>query len=361
MRLALATLAAALAATACVTPQRTASIETVAAYVAQARQLAGTDLTGLLPLCEPAPSARATQAQIDQLVARQIARPAPAPGQAFDNLFYVGGAWASAWALRTSEGIVLIDALNNGKEVADVLEPGLRKVGLDPASIRAIVVTHAHGDHYGGAVPLVKKTGARVAMSDVDWAVARVKPEVDSSEWGPMPVVDTVLRQGESLTVGDARITAQLTPGHTVGTLSPVFEVRDRGRSHKVLLWGGTAFNFGRDFARMDSYIAATERMAQLARSEGIDVLLSNHPSYDDTVAKLARRQSAPDGPNPFVMGTDNVVRALQVMGACARAQRDRFAMEPGQVARRWLPMRDDDDGHGHGHADGAATHPARS
>lgn len=349
MRAILATLAGAVALAACVTPRPAASPATVASHVADAQRLAGQDLKALLTLCEPAPSTRAGQAAIDKLVAQQIARTPPEPGRAFDNLYYVGAAWVSAWALRTSDGVILIDALNNEKEAAAVLEPGMRKVGLDPADIRYVLVTHAHGDHYGGARYLVRQHRARVAMSEADWAVARVKPEVDSSEWGPVPQVDTVLRQGEAIALGDQRVTAQITPGHTVGTLSPVFEVKDRGRTHKVLLWGGTAFNFGKDLGRLDTYIEATDRMAALAERENIDVLLSNHPGYDGTVAKLQAMRSNPAAAeNPFVMGTPNVVRALHVMGACARAQRDRFVLEPGPMARRLLPRRDEDhDEHG--------------
>jgi metallo-beta-lactamase class B len=172
-------------------------------------------------------------------------------------------------------------------------------------------------------------------MSEADWAVARVKPEVDSPGWDPVPQVDTALKQGEAIVLGDARVVAQITPGHTVGTISPVFEVKHGGRAHKVLLSGGTAFNFGKDFGRLDSYIEATDRMAALAKRDNIDVLLSNHPGYDGTVAKLQALRSNPaDADNPFVMGTANVVRALQVMGACARAQRDRFTIEPGGMAR---------------------------
>ena len=349
MRAALAVVAGAVVLAACVTPRATPSQASVAAHVTNAQRLAGEDLKALLVLCEPAPATRAPQAAIDKSVTQQIARTPPEPGRAFDNLYYVGAAWVSAWALKTSDGVILIDALNNEKEAAAVLEPGMRKVGLDPAQVRYVLVTHAHGDHYGGASYLAQQYRTRVAMSDADWAVARVKPEVDSSAWGRMPQVDTVLKQGEALTLGDTRVTAQLTPGHTVGTISPVFEVKDRGQTHKVLLWGGTAFNFGKDFGRMDSYIEATERMAALAQRENIDVMLSNHPGYDGTVAKLAALRSNPNAAaNPFVMGTPNVVRALQVMGSCARAQRDRFAMEPGGVAKRWVPLREEEHDHDH-------------
>jgi metallo-beta-lactamase class B len=143
------------------------------------------------------------------------------------------------------------DALNNEKEAAEVLEPGMRKMGLNPSEIGYILVTHAHGDHYGGAPYLVRQHRARVAMSDADWAVARVKPEVDSSSWGRVPAVDTVLKQDDALVLGDARVTAQMTPGHTVGTISPVFEVKHGGRTHKVLLWAdGVQFRQGSGSAR---------------------------------------------------------------------------------------------------------------
>ena len=233
MRIVIAVLAGAAALAACVSARPVASTASIARHVADAQRLAGQDLKALLTLCEPVPPKVAAQDAIDRLVSQQIARPAPEPGQAFDNLYYVGAAWVSAWALKTSDGVILIDALNNGKEAAGVLEPAMRKVGLNPADIRYALVTHAHGDHYGGAQYLVQQHRTRVAMSDVDWAVARVKPEVDSASWDRMPQVDTVLKQGEALVPGDTRVTAQITPGHTVGTLSPVFEVKHRGRTHK--------------------------------------------------------------------------------------------------------------------------------
>ena len=100
------------------------------------------------------------------------------------------------------------------------------------------------------------------------------------------------------------------------------------GRKHRVLLWGGTAFNFGRDLGRLASYIAATQRMAKLADEEGIDVLISNHPAYDGSLEKLEKARQQP-AENPFVIGTPAVKRALTVMGECAQAQRDRFLMQP--------------------------------
>jgi metallo-beta-lactamase class B len=113
-----------------------------------------------------------------------------------------------------------------------------------------------------------------------------------------------------------------------MGTISPIFDVRSGGKSHRAMLWGGTAFNFAKDLPRLDSYINATQRMMEVANQQTVDVMLSNHASYDATVAKLdqLRKQLGTD-PNPFVIGVPNVRRSLTVMNECAQATRDRFSL----------------------------------
>ncbi len=310
--------------------QTTPSEATIAAHVAEAKRLAGSDLGALMVLCQPASVARPPQALVEKSIAVQMARGAPAPGKAFDNLYFVGSNWVSAWAIKTSEGIILIDALNNQAEAESVIDGGLRKLGLDPKEIKYVIVTHAHGDHYGGAVHLVEKYKARVVMSEPDWKQTEGKLEYESALWGPVPKRDVSVSDGDKITLGDTSVTVNITPGHTLGTITPSFEVRWSGKTHRVLLWGGTAFNFGKDIPRLESYIAATERMAKAAQAQGIDVMLSNHAGYDGTVAKLdtLARQGG-TGSNPFVLGTPTVVRALQAMGECAKAQKDRFLLLP--------------------------------
>jgi metallo-beta-lactamase class B len=149
--------------------------------------------------------------------------------------------------------------------------------------------------------------------------------EFDAPVWGRPPKRDIAVKDGDALTLGDTTITFYVTPGHTLGTLSPVFDVCAGGRSHKALLWGGTAFNFGRDLGRLESYIASSERMRKLTAQLPVEVLLSNHPGWDATVAKIAALRARGGGAHPFVTGRDVVDRSLRVLGECARAQRGRF------------------------------------
>ena len=320
------------AAAGCVQKAPLPSDETVAAHVAEARRLAGDDLKPLLGLCNAAPAIRPDQASIDKLLAAVVAQPAPDPGRVFDNLYYVGAAWVSAWAIRTSQGVILIDALNNADEARRVIDDGMRKVGLDPADIRWVIVTHAHGDHYGGLEHLRPRYRPGVVMSEADWRQAEGRLEFDSPLWGRPPRFDPArdrqAKDGDRLVLGDTAVTLLLTPGHTEGTLSLVFDVSVGGRPHRALLWGGTAFNFGKDVPRLESYIAATRRMAELVeKDKGIDVMLSNHASFDGALEKMDAMRAGTGGRHPFVIGNEAVLRGLNVMNRCAQAQRDRFSI----------------------------------
>jgi metallo-beta-lactamase class B len=71
------------------------------------------------------------------------------PVQVFDDLYFLGQTAFSVWALRTSEGIILIDAIFD-YSVEDEVIGGLRKLGVDPKEIRYLIISHAHADHSGG-------------------------------------------------------------------------------------------------------------------------------------------------------------------------------------------------------------------
>lgn len=299
----------------------------VDAHVARAREVAGSDLGYLTRLCQPQPAEReAPSEKMEEYLRNLIAKPAPPAMQVFDNLYFVGADWVSAWLLKTSQGLILIDSLNNGDEAHRVIEGGMAKLGLDPHDIKYIVVTHAHGDHYGGASYLVGKYHPRVIASEADWNTMEGTLEFTSKLWDAPPKRDIAVHEGQTLTLGDTTMTFFVTTGHTLGTLSPLFDVRSHGQVHHVLLWGGTSFNFGKDFSRLASYSANTERMGALARKLPVDVLLSNHSGWDGSIDKMkALRAGGAGAPNPFVTGPQAVVRSFEVMDQCAQAQAERF------------------------------------
>ena len=89
------------------------------------------------------------------------------PARVFDNLYFVGGKVHTSWALTTSEGIIIIDTTYpyNSEEL---IVGGLERLGLDPDDIRYVIISHAHGDHIGGAQILQERYDARVVMGGAD-------------------------------------------------------------------------------------------------------------------------------------------------------------------------------------------------
>jgi metallo-beta-lactamase class B len=257
--------------------------------------------------------------------------PAPPPGppaketwhaepmKVFDNLYFLGMTEFSAWAVNTSEGIIIIDALFD-YSVDDEVAEGLKKVGLDPAKIKYVIISHGHSDHSGGAKYLQDSYKARVLLSAADWDL------LDRGR-GTRPARDMVAIDGQKLTLGDTTITMYLTPGHTAGTLSYLIPVKDNGAPHLVAEWGGTAFNFPRTPENFKTYTASAERFGEIATKAGSDVLISNHSQYDGSKTKIpVLKLRKPGEPNPYVVGNDSVKRYMKVAEECSKAWEIRTA-----------------------------------
>ena len=236
------------------------------------------------------------------------------PQKVFDNLYFLGQTEYSVWALQTSQGIIVLDAIFDYSVEAEVDE-GLRKLGLNPADIKYVVISHGHGDHAAGAKYLQEKYGARLVMSAADYDLL----DQQNPSWKPKR--DIVATDGMPLTLGDTTMTLYLTPGHTEGTVSTVFPVRDGNRRHVVATWGGTLFNFGRNLPRLQSYAQQALRFRGIAQKAGADVLLSNHTQYDGSKTKLpAVAARKPGDGHPYVIGSDLVQRYLTTVNECAQA-----------------------------------------
>jgi len=239
------------------------------------------------------------------------------PVKVFDNLYFVGQSEYSAWAVTTTEGIILIDTLFD-YSVEEEVAGGLKKLGLDPATIRYAVLTHPHPDHHGGAKFLQDRYRTRVVMSAADWDV--IDRLGGTAPGSTVPARDMVATDGQRLTMGDTTVTLYITPGHTPGTLSVVIPVRENGKPHIAALWGGTGLNADRD--SIEAYIRSAQRFDDIVRQAGADIILSNHTDWDGSKINLPRLTTrAPGSPNPYVVGTEAARRYLKVAEECAAAR----------------------------------------
>lgn len=237
----------------------------------------------------------------------------------FDNLYSVGQNAVSSFALDTDDGIILIDALNSEDEAREIIVPNLRALGLDPARIRYVIVTHGHGDHYGGAKYLQDIYGARVVSSAADWQMM----EDAFGRPGPFgslvpPTRDIVAEDGDTISLGGTTVQLAITPGHTPGTLSLIFPVFENGQLHMAGLMGGTGG--GRDSETHHQQIASLHGWNELTAAAGVDVLIANHPPHMDSNEKLyLLSYDATDGVNPFIYGRDKYQRYFEVLSECTR------------------------------------------
>jgi metallo-beta-lactamase class B len=293
-------------------------------HINAAREAAGLDFRStFINLCLPA-APRPANAAPRPPGPRPIPERATwyaAPYKVFDNLYWLGTRQHSSWALTTSAGIILIDTNFAWATQPEIID-GLTKLGLKPSDIKYVLISHAHGDHDQGAAE-IQKLGAKVVMGEPDW-VETLKRAPDAP--GGVPKKDiSVGRDGTKVTLGDTSVTVVFTPGHSPGTLSYVFPVKDNGRVVQVAYSGGTLTGaFGQDAKRWDEYIESQKRIAKAANDAGASVLLSNHSEYDNAYTK-ARLVTAPrevgEG-NPFIVGTSAVQNYFTVMAECATASK---------------------------------------
>lgn len=238
-----------------------------------------------------------------------IAAKPPPPIEVFDGVYSVGTEENNVWAIKTSAGVILLDALSNAADARQYIVRGLASFGITAKDIKVVLVSHGHFDHAGG-VPYLRSLSPdlRVGMSALDWPVLPKKPH------------DFVITDGMKISLGGFTITAILTPGHTPGTVSYVFPVTDKGAPHVASLFGGQAAP--KDVASLILFRRSLNHFEDFTDLVQADVVLSNHTVGDDGLTKVALlERRKPGDPNPYVVGREGVVRYDASWRACLSAK----------------------------------------
>lgn len=250
------------------------------------------------------------------------------PARIFDNVYAIGSTGTVAYVIRTSAGLIMIDALPPD-ELETRLLPGFVRLGLDPAQVKVILVAHGHADHFGGAGYFQQRFGARVYVAAADWdlmeAPARGRGPAPAPAVAP-PKRDAILQDESLITLGDVTVRAVAVPGHTPGSMGFIVPVTDRGEKHVAALFGGSWLTPGflSDDA-MQTFIGSVARFKEATRNAGVDAWLQNHPlmvPFQEWVTRVAAR--SPGGPNPFVVGPAAYQGFLDVMDGCSRVALER-------------------------------------
>ena len=250
------------------------------------------------------------------------------PWSPFENVDYVGVCWVSAWLVHTDDGTVLIDTLYG--PFTPMLLENIAKTGTDMADIKYVMMTHGHFDHVAGAAALKPLLpNATFVMTQEGWDEAIESSE--ASQGGPrawdMIEPEMVVADGEVITLGGNTFTVLETPGHTWGTASYVYDVKDGGETHRAITIGGLGLNAIEGPPQVEAFIESLDRVRALTKANdmGIDVHLTTHGfsnGLDEDRQAMAERSAG----EPNVMVDPNGL-LTQIEGLRAGAV-ERLAVE---------------------------------
>ena len=155
-----------------------------------------------------------------------------------DEIWLIGGRGftvpddAAVYLIAIAGRAVLVDSGCGGSVDRLLINAGT--AGVEPAAIEALLLTHCHYDHSGGAAGLRARLGCRVTAHALDAPyIEHGDSEVTAASWYgarmPACVVDHRLSGPETaLELGGRTIRAVHVPGHSPG--SQVFVVESGGR-----------------------------------------------------------------------------------------------------------------------------------
>ena len=229
------------------------------------------------------------------------------PFHVFGNTWYVGTCGITALLVTSPRGHILIDGATEkgGEQIA----ANIVKLGFRMADVKAMVASHAHGDHVGGFAHLQRLSGAPVWSRGDDVIALRAgrggpkDPQYRSAP--PFPAVAEVreARPGRAVRVGPLALMPVDSTGHTLGGTSWTW------RSCEGAEEGGRCLSF----AYVDSLTAISDdgfRYSDAAANPGLkdrfvatvarigqqpcDVLLTPHPTVSAMWQRLGPGATQP-------------------------------------------------------------------
>ena len=222
------------------------------------------------------------------------------PTKVFDNVYCIGSVSVVAWVIETSDGLILIDSMWDDRD-AKLIEEGIKGFGLNPKDLKYIILSHGHGDHYGGANYLRNKYAAKVVLTKTDTNLMYNLNTGANSPRSPKTKVDIYSKDKDVIKLGDTSITILETPGHTAGCSSFIFPVKYKGKEYTAVLWGGTGLPKEKELVA--KYKESAEYFKKEALSKNALVSLTAHLFADNGYANLEKVANLKEGEaNPFIM-----------------------------------------------------------
>ncbi|MDR2019039.1 MAG: MBL fold metallo-hydrolase [Syntrophobacterales bacterium] len=170
--------------------------------------------------------------------------------------------------------LVLVDA-GAGPGFNSIVS-NIKGLGLDPANISTLILTHCHIDHVGGAYLFKEKYGPKIIMHQLDaQAVEKGDNRMTAAfyyniDFKPLPIDITFSGEERRISVGDHDVVCLHTPGHTPGSMSVYFDLEKKRVLFGQDIHGPFLKDFGSDMK------AWTKSMKTLLALKA-DVLCEGH------------------------------------------------------------------------------------
>lgn len=223
-------------------------------------------------------------------------KPAP-PVRIHANTYLVGTCGISSILITGSEGHILIDGgTENG---ADLILNNIRALGFRPQDVRILLHSHEHIDHVGGIGRIQQLTGAQLYASANAAAVfatgtpGKGDPQAGMHPPFPTAEVSRILRNGEEVRLGNLKLTAFETKGHTHGALSWQWVSCDAAAICRTIVYADSLSPVSRDDYRFTDHPGVVEAFRASIRRVGAlecDILLTPHPSASKMLDRMAGR-----------------------------------------------------------------------
>jgi metallo-beta-lactamase class B len=267
------------------------------------------------------------------------------PTKVFDNVYYVGGMEVGGWIIDTGDGYIMLDT-SYAYGLDTILLPNMAKLGLNPAKIKYILITHGSvgaftADHSGTVQYFNNKYGTKVVLSAQEAASsnpALLKNRTDDIVVGS---------DGKKLTLGNTTITMVHTPrsydrntGAVGGGLSYFIPVKIQGKRHMWATYGNTGINVGsvKGNSNVELYLKSMAKFLGYVDSLKPDIAISSHPFVDGSIRRMELIRECDDrhgrhnfgrhdqcGPhNPFLIGREGARRYFEIMNQCAVVRQER-------------------------------------
>ena len=201
------------------------------------------------------------------------------------NLYYVGTYDLACYLITTTQGNILINTGLSGS--FSQIKNNIRALGFNFADTRILLTTQAHYDHMGAMAAIKKATGAQLMADEKEADVLATGGNSDYALGGHgsayQPVKpDRLLHDGDTIQLGDMQLVMLHHPGHTKGSCSFLFTVKDDQKSYRVLIANMPTIVTDKPFASITSYPGIASDYAYTLgamKNLSFDIWLASHAS----------------------------------------------------------------------------------